>query len=413
MKREILIAALVVLAGMPVATAYAAPTNSPPVDAASATPAESDGATNFTKLYVNAEDSYLDIKPGESASFTVRVKNGEDRALDVNPHLFTSPVAEYPLESEWVTIDGPDTLEAGQEVEYEVTVEVPEEAESASYRGQVAFTNETTATRPGRPERPVHADYVRVEVWRPPTVKILSDTYLSTQVEAGDTVTRQIVIKNTGDEAVPLSPELGDRGHSCHGPHCENQLDPNWVDIDAPNQVQPGETATVTVSISPDEAADRGRYRTSIDLGLKDPNRDPRRDYWQQVNMNFVVWKQPSEPYEHEFEVTEETENVTLTLSPRTAGDGERAEEPSFDVTFVSPDGERIEAERVEVSERGFVDLGSRERGTSDGDYTTRRSTSKFVYVLDAPETGEWTVEIMPDNTIGFQYELTRNESGD
>lgn len=157
-----------------------------------------------------------------------------------------------------------------------MTVEVPEDAETASYSGQVAFTNETAATRPGRPERPVHADYVRVEVWRPPTV-----------------------------------------------------------------------------------------------------------------------------------------ENVTLTLNPRTVGDTERTEEPSFNVTFVSPDGERIEAERVQVSERGFVDLGSQQRDTSDGDYSTRRTTSQSVYVLDAPETGQWTVEIMPDNTIGFQYELTRNESGD
>lgn len=117
MKREILIVALVVLASMPVATAYAAPTNSPPVDAITASPAETDGETNFTQLYVNADDSYLDIKPGESASFTVRVKNGEDHAVDVNPHLFTSPVAEYTLDEAWVSIDGPDTLEAGQEVE--------------------------------------------------------------------------------------------------------------------------------------------------------------------------------------------------------------------------------------------------------------------------------------------------------
>lgn len=420
MKARTLIAVLVVLASAPVATAHLNPADStdasvaPAVSSTATATGESnsDDNTNFTRLYVDADDSYLDLKPGEEETFTVRVKNGEDHELDVNPHIFTSPMAEYPIDESWVDIDGPDSLDAGEEVEYEVTISVPENAETADYSGRIAFTDETVQ-RDGRPPYPVHADYVRVDVWRQPTVKIVSDRYVHTQVEAGDSVTRQIVIKNTGDEAVPLSPELNTRDsrRHCYGSHCPGELDPNWIDIDAPNQIGAGETATVTVTLSPEAKADRGRYRAEIDLGLKDPNRDGRRDYWQQVDVNFVVWQQPEKAFEKGFTVTEETENVTLTLNPRRNDDSEDAEEPNFDVQFVSPDGEVRDAKRVRVSERGYVDLSGRDGG--DGAYSTDGASSEYVYVLEEPAEGEWSVRIMPENTISFGYELTRNESGE
>jgi uncharacterized membrane protein len=429
MKRIILVAFLVALAAVPVATAVAptdggtqaaAPAPNEAVSTTTATGSDSDSAAdsedtqqNYTRLYVDARESYLDLKPGESDTFTVVVENGEDEAVDVNPHLFTSPTDRNPIESSWVEIDGPDSIDAGEEVEYEVRVAVPEDAEIARYSGMIAFTDETVASAPNRPARPVHAAHTSVEVWKEPTVKILSETYINTQVEAGDSVTKQIVIENTGDEAVPLSPERAEQRGHCYGTGCPEQVDQSWIDIDAPSQIAPGETATVTVTISPDEDAERGRYDTSIDLGLQDPARPDQGGYWQEVNLNFVVWEQPEEPFTTEFTVSERTDNVTLSLSPQSYRTADNADAASFDVTFVSPDGERIEAERVQVTDRGYVNLGTQnEPGvTQDGAYATEHSTSQYVYELDAPDAGEWTVEIMPENTIGFQYELTRNES--
>ena len=427
MKRVILITLLVALAAVPVATAVA-PTDGgataavpAPNDAVSTATAtgdsagSGDGPANYTRLYVDARDSYLDLKPGESTTFTVVVQNGEEEAVDVNPHLFTSPTDRDPIESSWVEIDGPDSIDAGEEVEYEVSVSVPEDAEIARYSGMIAFTDETVATAPNRPARPVHAAHMSVNVWKEPTVKILSETYISTQVEAGDSVTKQIVIENTGDESVPLSPERAEQRGHCYGTHCPQQVDQSWIDIDAPSQIEPGETATVTVTIAPDADADRGRYDTSVNLGLDDPNRRDDNGYWQEINLNFVVWEQPEEPYEVDFSVSERTDSVTLTLNPQNYRTAENADDPSFDVTFVSPDGERIEAERVEVSERGSVNLGAQRQrdATEDGAYATRSEQTEFVYEIDAPDAGEWTAEIMPDDTIGFQYELTRNESDD
>ena len=398
---------------MPVAAAVA-PAGGAATTAAVAqtTTASGESETNFTRLYVDARESYLDLKPGESGTFTVTVENGEDEAVDVNPHLFTSPAERNPLEESWVDISGPDSIDAGEEAEYEVSVSVPEDASIARYSGQIAFTNQTTTPRAGMPPRPIHAAYTSVNVWEEPTVKILSETYISTQVEAGDSVTKQIVIKNTGEESVPLSPERAKQRGSCYGSGCPEQVDQSWIDIDAPSQISPGETATVTVTISPDEDATRGRYDTSIDLGLQDPNRPEQRSHWQEISLNFVVWEQPEEPFEADFTVDERTDNVTLTLTPRNYR-AENADGASFDVTFVSPDGERIDAKRVQVSESGYVNLGAqRQQGAeTDGAYATDHATTRFVYVLDAPATGEWSVEVMPENTIGFQYELTRNES--
>ena len=398
---------------MPVAAAVAPASDAATTAAVAQTTTDTgESETNFTRLYVDARESYLDLKPGESGTFTVTVENGEDEAVDVNPHLFTSPAERNPLQESWVEISGPDSIDAGEEAEYEVSVAVPEDASIARYTGQIAFTNQTTTPRAGMPPRPIHAAYTSVNVWKEPTVKILSETYINTQVKAGDSVTKQIVIKNTGEESVPLSPERAKQRSRCHGSGCPEQVDQSWIDIDAPSQIAPGETATVTVTISPDEDATRGRYDTSIDLGLQDPNRPEQQSYWQEISLNFVVWEQPDEPFVADFTVDERTDNVTLTLTPQNYR-AENADDASFDVTFVSPDGERIDAKRVQVTESGYVNLGAQQQpgAERDGAYATEHSNTEYVYVLDAPAAGEWSVEVMPENTIGFQYELTRDES--
>jgi len=369
---------------------------------------------NYTRLYVDAERPYLQLKPGESESFTVTVENGEDEAVSLDPHLYVPPVGGPVIESSWVTIDGPERLSAGEEAEYTVTVAVPADAEIGRYGGQVAFTDETV-TYPGRPARPVHAQHVRVEVWREPVVQIQSRTYVHAQVEAGESVTREVVVENTGDEPVPLSPELArDRG-VCHG-NCPAQFDRSWLDVDAPSQVDPGETATVTMTVSPAADAERGRYDARLDLGLKDPNRDERDTYWQTVDLNVEVWKQPDAPVETTFSVADGTGDLTVTLRPRDApyrpggGEGEPAD---FDVSLVDPNGSVVQPERVRVTDRGFVDMsGDRRRGAGDDEYVVRNGGQEFVYRVEQPESGEWTLRVTPENAIGFSYEVTRNEAG-
>jgi hypothetical protein len=249
-------------------------------------------------------------------------------------------------------------------------------------------------------------------VWREPTVTIRSDTYVHGQVEAGESFTRELVVENTGDSAVPLSPEVKTERRRCSG-HCPNQINPSWIDIDSPNQVAAGETATVSITVSPPEEAERGRYDAEINLGLKDPNRPEGDTHWQRIRANFVVWKQPSQAFETHFAVSEETENLTLTLSPNRYYGATDAEEAGFDVEFVGPDGDVVEAERVRVTDSGSVDLsGERSpRARTDGEYAVSGGHSEFVYRVAEPAAGEWTLRVTPENTIGFQYEITREEA--
>ena len=415
MKRRLnlLLVALVVLSALPAAAAVTPAGDASDANAAATATenAREEARANYTRLYIDTDDSYRDAKPGESLEYTVTVKNGESETVTVDPHLFAGPMTEFPLEDEWVSIDGPSSIDPGETAEYAVTVEIPADAETANYRGLVAFTDETV-TYPGRPPRPLHAAHVSAEVWREPTVTIRSNTYVHGQVEAGESFTRELVVENTGDSAVPLSPEVKTERRRCSG-HCPNQINPSWIDIDSPNQVAAGETATVSITVSPPEEAERGRYDAEINLGLKDPNRPEGDTHWQRVRANFVVWKQPSQAFETHFAVSEETENLTLTLSPNRYYGATDAEEAGFDVEFVGPDGDVVEAERVRVTDSGSVDLsGERSpRARTDGEYAVSGGHSEFVYRVAEPAAGEWTLRVTPENTIGFQYEITREEA--
>lgn len=437
MKLRSILPLLVIVLLVPVAAAYATPsdgeantapsissdvlgssttsTETSPSNTAAGSDSESNDEWNYTKLYVDGEHSRVELKPGEHDEFTITVKNNEDEIVEVNPHVYVPPVGEHLIQPSWMSIDGPTRIDAGEEVEFTVTVTVPTDAELGYYSGQIAFTDETISY-PGRPARPVHAEHVRVEVWKEPTVEIQTRTYLHGKVKAGESITHEIEIKNTGNNPVPVSPELQNERRHCSG-NCPAQFDAAWLDIEAPNQIAPGETATVSVTVSPTESADRGRYRAQIDLGLKDPNRDERRNYWQMVRLNLEVWKQPAEPFKTTFEVSERTEEITLTLSPRSmpyyrSTVTEKPEPVSFDVEFVNPNGKVIDGNRVKVTDNGFVDLsGEAAQAMDEQDYVVREGGKEFVYRADNPEAGTWHVRIMPHNTIGYQYQIERNES--
>jgi hypothetical protein len=368
-----------------------------------------DTERNYTRLYVDDQYQNLRLQPGESETITITVENGEDEAVDLSPHLFVPPRGERPIDEEWVTIETDDLeLDAGETREFNVTVDVPEDAAINRYGGAVALTDETISY-PGRPAQPVNGVSLSVEVWQEPTVRVVSDTYVHSQVQSGDSFTREIVVENTGDEAVPVNPELATDDR--YRPYDDrNTLDRSWVSFDAPNEIPAGEKATVAVTVSPPGDADRGDYRAEVDLGLKDPARSEQSSHWQRVNVRFQVWTQPEEPFETSFEVSEDTEDVTLELAAGRYGAGDA--NADFDVTFVAPDGETIDAERVSVTNSGSVNLGETRRATTDdGTYASGGERQTFEYRLEDPGAGSWTVEIMPENAMQFSYDIVRNES--
>jgi uncharacterized cupredoxin-like copper-binding protein len=415
---------LVLVVGMiiPAAgTAVTAQTNSTPMQTAASGSADSGetvpDASNYTRLYIDDRHQSLELKPGESTTFTVTIENGEDESVEITPQVFIPPRGERPIETDWVTIeDGNTTLDAGEEREFEFTVSVPDDAELNRYGGMIAFTDETISY-PGQPARPVHSASLNVEVWKEPTVHILSDTHTYTQVKAGDSFTREIVVENTGDEAVPVNPQLQNeqQRHAVrYPPNSREMLDRSWLTIDAPNEIAPGETATIEVTVAAPSDAERGDYRAELDLGLKDPARPDRNGYWQEVSIGFQVWSQPDEPFETSFDVSDDAEDITLELSADQVRRGmSEMESPNFDVTFVSPTGDEIDAQRVRVTNSGHVNLGAERRPmpTDDSTYSSGAEGQTFSYRVEDPTAGTWSVQITPENTMQFGYDIIREES--
>jgi hypothetical protein len=402
----------------PVATAYATPehrtpTNGddPAVDALAATN-ESD---EYTRLYIDADYRHMELKPGESDSFSVTVENGEDHAVDLSPHVFVPKMgSQRPVKPDWVTIEPGDvTLGPDEERTVEVSVDVPDDADLADYRGTIAFTDETISYE-DRPPRPVHTAGFALSVYKEPIVEITQGDYLNARMQAGDTVTRTITIENTGDQAVPLNPqlEIDSPPHHYSSSGNDQKLQRSWIDIDAPSQVPAGESVDVTVTIDVPENAASGRYDTEFSLGLKDPHRRDDRGYWQRIDLSLEVWEQPDEPFETTVQVREDAETMSLTVTANRHYRQQQqasAERPSFDVVFVAPNGTVVTPEKVTRTKSGGVNLADdRRNGAGDGTYSTDGERFEVTYDVPKPESGEWTVRITPHNVMHFGYEITQ-----
>lgn len=385
------------------------PTDDPAVTGSSV--AQQGNASNYTRLYV--EDGYrsADLKPGENTTFEVTVENGEDEPVTISPRLVTPRVGERPVRAEWVTITPSETtIQPDEEATVTVEIAVPSDAEMARYRGSVAFTDETI-TYPGRPPQPVHAARFAVEVRRDPTVFVVPLNEEYAQLQAGESYTHTVRVNNTGDGAVRLDPtvRVDDRRRHRRG---QETADRDWFTVEAPARIPAGESATVEVTVDVPAGANPGDYGAEVNLGLRDPARNDRSDYWQRVDLRFQVWKQPEEPFTETFTVSESTQSLTVQLS---AGDRPRRSDGApaeFEVTLVGPDGETYEPSRVEVRTGGYVDLADRRRYPSrDGAYSSRGGERVVRYRLEEPAAGEWTVRIMPRNAVSFRYELVRDEA--
>ncbi len=214
------------------------------------------------------------------------------------------------------------------------------------------------------------------------------------------------------EQAVPVNPQVTIQDR--HPRRRTSQpLEKSWFDITAPSEIAPGETGAVTVTVSPPSDADRGRYDAEIDLGIQDPARPEQDDYWQQVNLNVEVWKEPTDPFAKEFTVAADADDVTLTLSTYNRYQSDDGPDPNFDVTLVSPNGTEIDAERVERSTSGDVSLAERDSSSRDGAYASGTSQQEFVYRVTDPAAGDWTAKIMPENAMEFDYDITRSSAAE
>lgn len=370
---------------------------------------------NYTRLYIEDRHEHLELKPGETDTVTVTVENGEDETVELSPQLIVPPRGQPPIKESWVTFENGDaTLAAGETQQFKMNVSVPTDAEPRRYGGMIAFTDERIQMpdRPG-PARPVHGVTLNVEVWQEPTIHVDAERHTFSQVQAGESFTTAITVENTGEQAVPLNPQMkSDEQHRPGPPRRLETLDRSWVTIDAPSEIGAGESKTINVTVAPPADAERGDYNAEIDLGLTDPARNADRSHWQELSLRFQVWSQPEQSFERSFKVSESASKATLKLTAdQHSRASSRESDAGFDVTFVAPDGTEVDAERVQLTDSGHVSLGDeRQPSMSEGTYASGGVRQEFTYRVDDPEAGMWSVRIMPKNTMEFGFEIIRTE---
>lgn len=347
---------------------------------------------NATVLDVEPRGENLDVKPGETVTATFEVTNSEqDEAVALDTSL-VDPEGEFP--DDWVEVSPENNEVAPNEtVEVDVTVDVPDDAAAGRHSAVVGLTDDEVAV-PATGTYPLNSFRFSVNVDREPSVEI---EQRRTQVSspAGETHEFEFEVTNNGDGAVDVDPsyhnERAEQRTSDSAPF--SPFPSENVGFDAPDEIPPGETATVTVEADvPSEYS--GIYLLPVDLGVEDPARTD--DYWRTATIHLEVW-QDDGPATVEFDV-EDTERFEFEAS---ADEIEGLDAPEIDVTLYGPDGEEVDAETETVTKKSgsvsFIDDGYEQ--------TPEHSV---VETVDEPQNGTWTAEIETSNVPGFDYEVRR-----
>jgi len=318
---------------------------------------------NFSKLQISPRHHGMDLMPGESDKITVTVKNPNNETVSVVPTVRDQPYSDYILDGVWVTITPVSAeLEPDSEGEFTIEIEIPDDAERGHYNLQVAFTDDVIPTPyPAPYPQYINALNLYVSVWKLPVIQV-QPGYIHDRVESGREYDYTINLKNTGDEAIEIDPELRkDRWYRYE--MMAQAFEDDAITITAPPVVPAGGTATVNVHLAVPIGA-KGGYYSGIDLGIDDPSIEE----WdrEMVQLDVEVWTQPTEPFVKEF-ATEIAAPITITIESNQyrydmcgGGSSESSEgaEPFFDVSLRGPAGDTVPLNRTMTTYHGSVNLG-------------------------------------------------------
>lgn len=393
----------------------------------------------YQKITVDPAYKYLQMKPGDSESFTVTVINNDNKTIELKPRILITPYTEYFMNESWISISPSEkSLKSGEKEEFEVKVSIPKDTNAGSYAVLVAFTDKV-------PEGDVAGIYpnfpgtmqLNVQVWIPPAVQILTP-YVSDLVEAGKDYIYEIKLRNTGDQDIAISPKLTEGGIIYYGASSSSVsssiMPPSAgpgqafgneaITIEAPEKIKAGQTAVVKLKLAVPASA-KGSYSGSLDLHIDDPGISNGGS----VPLSFRILPVLKEPYETTFEartddtITVEVKAYQYGYGLYTTG-GNKDITPSFNVSLKDPSGKEVKPVLVNTKSIGSVSIvddtypqprplfekspnvmGS--MGTSNqGSY--QGGTTTFVETYTVPgAAGKWTLSILPKNTENFEYSVT------
>lgn len=374
-------------------------------------------AYNYSKLEIAPSYAQFTLKPGESKETTVIVRNRDSKAVALKPEVQSLPYSGvYQLENDWMEIKPADAvLDAGESVKFTIKVTAPDDAFSGYYNAVIAFTDEQYPSAYPLPlPNYIHQMGVSATIVSPAAIQA-STPHISDSVEAGKDYRYSVEIKNTGNTAVQLNPEIGSDGYvmvSSYGP-MEPPLSASDFTLNAPSMIMPGETATLDLALK--VAADvSGYYNGYIDLGIHDPSIMTGEG---RIMLNFNIWKQPDLPYTRQFTLDNEG-TIKVELTSGTSAymaqmlSGVTSEtpvpEPSFDTVLTGPGG-NVDIVPVSKVIRGSVSFGANNMyGAFPEAGTYQEMNTQYIVTYAASGTpGEWHLSVMPRNTPGFEYSIT------
>lgn len=396
----------------------------------------------FDKLVVDPTYKYLQIQPGKSENFTVTVENRDNKTVELNPRLLIIPYTEKFIEESWISISPSEkSLKPGEKEEFEIKVNIPEDADIGNYAVLIAFAEDV-------PEGDVAGYYpnfpgtmqLNVQVWVPPSVQILTP-YVNDLVEAGENYTYEIKLKNTGDKDISLSPELIEGGNVVYAESVSSSdsvtssssmpgqaFGNEAITVDAPDKIKAGQTAIVKLTLEVPADA-KGSYSGSLDLNIEDPG---IQEYQEKVSLSFRVLPVMTEPYETFFETNTE-EPITIEVKAYQYGyglytnGGNENLIPSFNISLKDPSGKEVTPTLTNKKYSGSVNIiedsypqpypilydtkaaGNTETYTQ-GNYQGGTTTFVETYTVQGA-AGKWTLSILPKNTENFEYTVTIGDS--
>ena len=353
---------------------------------------------NISKISVVPQYSYNRLQPCESKEIIVRVKNGENEPISVTPNISTMP--GLMTATDWITVE-PDNIEipAKKLADFTINVSIPTDADVGNYGVQIAFSE---AIQPFTSQPPIYTNAIQlsIEVWKPPTLQI-DPQYISDQPEAGNEFDYEVNVKNVGNNAIGISPKLIEENivpYGMSGPI----LTEEHINISAPDSIAPDTIETIKIHTTIPDA--RGYFNGYIDLRPDDPSAGEAR-----IGINLNIWKQPTEPLVKIFNLNN-SDPIKLEISSYYNNYSylkTKREEPSFDANLVGPNGD-MDLDITKTVIKGNVYLGGdRSRWEISNVSPYQEVGNQFIYTYKTEGSpGEWTLNILPKNTQGFDYSI-------
>ena len=147
-------------------------------------------------------------------------------------------------------------MKPGEKQEFQVKVNIPEDAYLGNYAALIAFTEKV-------PEGDVAGYYpnfpgtmqLNIQVRVRPSVQILTP-YVNDLVEAGKTYTYEIKLRNTGDKDIAISPELTREGGIIYAEDVvsstgmpKQTFGDDAISVEAPEKIKAGQTAVIELTL--------------------------------------------------------------------------------------------------------------------------------------------------------------------